>query len=160
MSANDYKPVYLMVNFTKDTFDGKLYKRGKFNKGWKERFLTVYRSDQKIEYYSSVHDREQSNSMCGSIDLCTVSNIQVITNSDEDFQKLFINPLIGHIGQSNKTKSDKKYTFELITKKRTYVFAAYSNEFLIKWLKYLQSCLYGDIVKQGWLLTQINKKKW
>ncbi len=132
MSANDYKPIYL----TKDTFNGKLYKRGKFNSGWKERFFTVYRTDQKIEYYSSAHDRQHNDSICGSIDLCTVSHIQVITNSDEDFQKLCINPLIGHIRQSNKTKSDQKYTFELITKKRTYVFAAYSNEFLTKWLKY------------------------
>eukprot|EP01084_Bolivina_argentea_P121218 214829_1 len=138
-----------------DTFSDKLYKRGKFNKGWKERFFAVYRIEQKIEYYASSDDRKQNDKMCGSIDLCSVAKIEVI---DDDFKSTDSSTgRLRHIGYNEKAKSEKSFTFYLITKKRTYVFAAYSKESLLKWLKYLQSCLYGQVVKQGWLSEQIGK---
>ena len=142
---------------SKDTFTSKLYKKGKYNKGWKERYFIVYRMEQRIEYYSKQDDAAQKKDVCGTIDLSTVSKIDVISKYDI----ILVKQLPEYIGHNDKKKSDKDFTFELYADNRTFVFAATDKSSFFQWLKYLKSCLYGAIVKQGWLKKLGNvHKKW
>ena len=138
-------------------FSGKLFKKGKINKAWKERYFICYRNEQRMDYYQNEKDAKQKQNVSGSIDLTVIAKVELITeNYDFDLMK----QMPKYILETNeKDQSDKDFTFLLISNKRTFILAATDKNELIQWLKYLSSCLYGDVVKEGWMKKQgqINK---
>ena len=146
----------LEAYLNRDSFSGNLYKKGKLHTGWKERFFIVYRDEQKIDYWSKEQDYIKKKDFSGSIDISFASKIEVVSKYDI----VLIKQLPELIFPNDKAKSDKDYTFQLYCPDRTYILAAADRASFFQWLKYLKICLYGNIVKSGWLkkLGHVNKK--
>eukprot|EP01084_Bolivina_argentea_P147911 258718_1 len=140
---------------SKDIYNGTMFKRGKINTKWKERHFIVYRSEQRIEYYTSAEDATKKKEILGTIDLSNATKIEVVSN----YNITLIRQLPEYIDHNDKLKSDKNFTFQLILDNRTFIFAALNKPLFFEWLHYLKSCLYGAVVKQGWLqkLGAVNK---
>ena len=135
---------------TPDSFTGKLYKRGNINKSWKERYFRINRVNQTMKYYKEESDSNTDGLEQGNINLGEVSKVEVITAYDITL----IKQLPQHIYPNDKTKSDKPFTFQLISSGRTYVLATENKSQLFKWLRFLVISLYGEILKEGWLRKQ------
>lgn len=143
---------------SKDTFSGELWKRGKINKGWKLRHIVVDRLAQTLAYYSSESDVVFNRPPCGTVTLSTIIKIIAVT----EHNAILIDKLPEFIQFDNKLKSDREFTFHLHADGRTFVFSAADTRQFTRWIKYLQSCVYGGVVKEGWLHKQgsLNKKSW
>eukprot|EP01084_Bolivina_argentea_P251681 422197_1 len=132
-------------------FSGTLFKRGKINKGWKQRHFVIYKWQQYMEYYTNSENAQQKQDACGTIDLTKISKIQIICNKSdiESMKQLpqFIEP-------NYSTQSDKKHTFHIFCENRTYILAALNESELFEWLNYLQICVYGEIIAECWLTKQ------
>ena len=70
-----------------------------------------------------------------------------------------IKQLPDKIHHNDKAKSDRDFTFHLYCADRTYILAAIDKSELFQWISYLKSCIYGNIIKQGWLKKQGNVNK-
>eukprot|EP01084_Bolivina_argentea_P304901 526668_1 len=138
-----------------DTYSGKLFKRGKINKAWKTRYFMVHRAEQRIKYYAKEKAATQKKEASGTIDLSNITKIEVATKHDLEL----IQQLPQYIVHNNKLKSKKDFTFHLCSEKRTYSFAALNENDFFEWLNYLKSCIYGGVIKQGFLnkLGAVNK---
>eukprot|EP01083_Nonionella_stella_P043260 116728_1 len=137
-----------------DTLIGKLYKKGKINKAWKPRYFIGSRSLQSIRYYQKESDLNEDKNEKGRIDLITISRIETNASS------IGVGGLPQYIAYNPKLKSNKRYTFHLISAPRTYVLATDSASQLMKWFNFLQSCLYGaEVIMSGYLNVQERKQK-
>ena len=124
----------------KDTLRGKLYKRGKINKAWKERWFVLDEYEQKMEYYPNKEDAINHTHLCGTIDLSLVERIEMISNIDQiklsetELLKQNQTILSKFILTNEKAKSNKPYSFQLVMKSRTYIFSAGDSKTYISWL--------------------------
>eukprot|EP01084_Bolivina_argentea_P311124 538519_1 len=137
--------------------EGKLSKRGKINKSWKERWFVLNEDANtetlSLQYYSYLGIKNTNKELLGIIDLSLVERIETTSNTTINTnasQYIIIN---------NKKKQNKQYSFELITPNRTYVLAADDKKTYCKWLTEISRIIYGEIVYQGVLKKQgqINK---
>ena len=133
-----------------NTFVGKLYKRGKFNRNFKERWFTVNRLTQLIEYYENEDKATSIQNSLGQIDLALVSRIEVDT-TDKEYDNEDLPEFITYNLQSSEKKS---YTFHVISQQRTFTLAAISELDLFKWLQFLSICVFGAVIKQGYVKKQ------
>ena len=140
---------------TPDSYTGKLYKKGNINKSWKARYFRVNRFKQTMKYYKEESDSNTDGLEQGTINLGDILRIEVLTNYDITL----IKQLPQHIVPNDKTKVDKPFTFQLVSSGRTYVLATENKSQLFKWLRFLKTSLYGEIVKQGWLRKQGSTNK-
>ena len=143
MTSDDEKAIKETVDFK-----GNLYKKGKINKSWKDRYFVLCKELRKLTYYED--DVEK-----GMIDLRTISRIEVLCSSDSRFRK----ELPSMIAANGEAKSDKMCAFQLVAEDRTYVMAAPSKPVLFQWLNHIRSAVHGDILKEGYLRKQgqVNK---
>lgn len=134
------------------TYSGKLSKRGKVNKAWKERHFVLNSFAQMLKYYENETDSNEK----GKINLADITAIEVLTNYDISYIKQLPSYIIPN---DNKKPDENKFTMQLISSGRTFVLATENRSDFFKWLKHLQNCLYGEIVKEGWLKKQgaVNK---
>ena len=69
--------------------EGKLTKKGKYNKSWKNRWCslcTIGDGDIVLEYY----DSKISKNLCGTVDLAQVFAIEAISDYDVNLYHKFI----------------------------------------------------------------------
>lgn len=137
---------------TSSSYTGKLFKKGNINKSWKERYFRIDRFKQTMKYYKEENDVNTDGLEQGSINLSEITKIEVISSYDISLIKQL--KTIKYIQNNDNVKSDKQYTFQLISSGRTFVLSAQNKSQLFKWLKYLQLCLYGEVIKEGWLRKQ------
>ena len=130
-----------MTYFDKSkTFEGKLRKRGKINKAWKERWFVLDEYEQKMEYYPNKQDAIDHTHLCGTIDISMVERIEMISNIDQiklsetDLLKQNQTILSKFILTNQKSKSNQSYSFQLVMKSRTYIFSANDPKSYIAWL--------------------------
>jgi len=155
-----------MTYFTKSaTFEGKLYKKGKINKAWKERWFVLDENEQKMEYYATKEDAAQHTHLCGTIDISVIARVEVISNvnqiklSETELLRQNKTILSKFMVENNKTRSDRSYSFQLVTKERTFMFAAADSASYIAWLNELLRVIYGGIVYEGLLKKLGGKNK-
>ena len=140
---------------------GKLVKRGRINKAWRERHFEIYKDEQRGVYFKSALDARKNTNICGTIDLTIIQNIKVVSSSFNDTGLAQKFPeYIGYAIPSHKSR--KKYIFHLVTNKRTYILSAINRLEYIEWINYFHLCIYGGIIKQGWLKKQslLNNQQW
>eukprot|EP01083_Nonionella_stella_P227677 807604_1 len=81
-----------------EKFAGTLYKRGKINRSFKERWFIVSRKDQIMEYYMSEEKSSDISTCLGHIDLALVEGIEVMTSTTN-----FDNEALPEIGREHLT---------------------------------------------------------
>lgn len=135
-------------------FEGKLLKRGKLNKAWKERWFLLYNT-LILEYYPSKSDAQKNSNMCGAVDISQTFAIDAIT----EYSIILEKELPGKVKINRSLKSDRKYTFQLILESRTYIFAALDAKNFFIWINYLNECIFGGVIKHGYMLKMgaVNK---
>eukprot|EP01083_Nonionella_stella_P190731 706327_1 len=141
-------------NVVQDTLIGKLDKKGNINKAWKPRYFIGSLQLQTIQYYEKESDLDEDKNEKGRIDLAAISRIETNASS------IGVARLPQYIVYNPKLKAGKRYAFHLITAPRTYVLAAHNASQLMRWLNFLQSCLYGaEVIMSGHLNFQEKKQK-
>ena len=137
-----------------ETYIGKLFKKGNINKAWKQRYFKINRFKQTMRYYKDESHINMNGKEKGIIDLTEINKVQVISTQEIDFKEL-----PKYVQVNGNVKSDKQYSFQLVSSGRTYTLATQSQSELLEWLKYLQLSIYGEIIHQGWLKKQgaVNK---
>eukprot|EP01083_Nonionella_stella_P071755 192927_1 len=133
-----------------NTFSGKLLKKGNINKSWKTRYFAVNKALQTVQYYEKETDLNGSKNEKGCIDLQTIMRIEVTE---------IIQGLPKHIASNDKLKSEKENTFHLVSSPRTFILAAPTKSDLMNWLRFIHSCIYPDILKEGHLTKQSGIQK-
>ena len=91
-------------------FQGKLYKRGRYNKAFKERWFVISQSGQWMEYHESMDSAQSKGHPLGTIDLALVQRIEAFTvnpNANHDELPPFIS--------WNLKQSEKKVKCPVIT---------------------------------------------
>eukprot|EP01083_Nonionella_stella_P144853 453004_1 len=133
-----------------NTFSGKLLKKGKINKSWKTRYFSANKALQTVQYYETETDLNANKNEKGCIDLKTIMRIEV-TQSLQGLPK--------YIASDDKLKPEKDYTFHLVSSPRTFILAAQTQSDLMNWVRFLHSCLYPDILKEGYLTKKTGIQK-
>ena len=105
-----------------------------------------------MEYFE---DDNQTESSRKSTDLSEVSKIVVAAQDSRSAVQL---PRF--IQHNTKLKSKRPFTFYVYFESRVYMLAAPDSGAFTEWLGFLASCVYGGIVKQGWLrkMGHVRKK--
>lgn len=133
-----------------EEFVGILYKRGKFNKSFKERWFRVNRKTQIMDYYENEEKSVSFQNSLGHIDLAICKRIEVNTTD-----KKFDNDSLPEFITYNLLNSEKKsFSFNIVSPQRTFTLAAISEIDLFKWLQFLSICVYGAVIKQGYVKKQ------
>eukprot|EP01084_Bolivina_argentea_P170825 295988_1 len=128
-------------------YKGQLMKKGKINKGWKNRWCiaSVIQGDIYLQYY----DSKISSTLCGSINFAQVYDIKIVHSSD--YTLAFLGSIPMNIKITNEIESDTKYTFILYTHNRKWIFAAFDPKNFIQWLNVFDKYIYDGIIKKGLL---------
>lgn len=132
------------------TFVGTLYKRGKYNRNFKERWFIVNRLTQIINYFENEDKAKSIQNSLGQIDLALVSRIEVNTTDKQHDNDALPEFVIYNLQSSEK----KSYTFQIVSSQRTFTCAAISELDLFKWLQFLSICVFGAVIKQGYVKKQ------
>lgn len=135
-------------------FEGPLMKRGKINKAWKSRWciLNIVREEEIVlEYYVSKENRH----LCGTIDLCEVFAVEVIS----EYRLSLSQKLPDNIIINADVKTDKPHSFQITTHRRKYMFSAPDGGAFNHWIISLDKYIYGGIVKKGWLWKKGQQNK-
>ena len=135
-------------------YEGQLCKKGKYNKSWKNRWCslcTIREGDYVLEYYNS----KMNKNLCGTVDLSQVFAVEVIA----DYDTSLIEKLPENILLNTTIKTDKKWSFQVTTTNRKYIFAAFDPKSFFTWINHLDKYIYGGIIKQGWLMKKGDKNK-
>eukprot|EP00484_Ammonia_sp_Unknown_P025822 CAMPEP_0197037988 /NCGR_PEP_ID=MMETSP1384-20130603/15054_1 /TAXON_ID=29189 /ORGANISM="Ammonia sp." /LENGTH=370 /DNA_ID=CAMNT_0042468375 /DNA_START=16 /DNA_END=1128 /DNA_ORIENTATION=- len=132
------------------SFAGTLYKRGKFNRSFKERWFVVNRVTQMMQYYESEEKSHVKQNELGDIDLALIEKIQVMT-TDANYDNDELPEFITYTFSSSEKKS---FTFHLVSSSRTFTLAAVNEIDLQKWLQFLSICIYGGVIKEGYIKKQ------
>jgi len=149
-----------MTYFDKSkTFEGKLNKRGKINKAWKERWFVLDEFEQTLEYYQTKQDAIKHSNLCGSIDISLILRIEVISHSQRRLLSKNKTILSKFLIENDKIKSNQPYSFQLVISNRTFIFSALESKTYIGWLHELTRVIYGGIVYEGWLHKMGHKYK-
>ena len=133
-----------------EAFAGTLYKRGKINRAFKERWFMVSRSTQLMEYYECSEKAGSKSNCLGTIDLALIQKISVMTtNSQYDNDEL-----PAFISYTETSSEKKSFSFSMASPHRTFILAALSEQELLEWLQYLSLCLYGGVIKEDFVKKQ------
>merc|ERR1719410_260387 len=65
------------------TFEGKLSKKGKIHKAWKERYFVLDEYEQKMEYYPTKQDAIDHKHICGTIDISLIQRIEILCSMQQ-----------------------------------------------------------------------------
>ena len=147
-----------MTYFSKtQTFEGKLSKKGKINKAWKERWFVLDEYEQKMEYYPNKQDAMDHKHLCGTIDISMVQRIETLSSMEQikmteakllEEHKTILSKFIV---PNNNSKSNQPYSFQLVMSNRTFLFSAVDSKSYIAWLNELCRIVYGGVVREGML---------
>lgn len=120
------------VSSKKKIHSGYLYKQGTmFNKKFQKRFFILFEG-RFLNYYPS--ETAQSD-LRGQINL---DEVVALKQSDHKIDDVNI----------------YQHTFEITTKDRTYVLSAADPQSMNRWLDYIRSCVFGNVIHRGWLTKQ------
>jgi len=159
---------------------GMLFKKGQINKSWKLRFFVLYDS-RRLAYF----EKETSTEPTKIIELSEVQAINVIPRTsikpkfkpkskgkvdvklkskdndddDDDDEPEFTLRRMESI--SVATNSDKAYSFQLSTSKRTFLLACQNCDDFNTWIDHLEKSIFGLRIFQGWLTKRgAYRKSW
>ena len=136
-------------NNSKSLIEGILYKKGQINMSWKERYFILnengimkyydnYNESKKNANNNSTKNNKNNNNF---INLNEVKSFSIIT---EDV---------------TSKKSDREFTFQLITISRTYTLSCQHIKEFNKWTKYIEKIVYGKVINKGYLFKLGVKRK-
>merc|ERR1712228_15631 len=123
------------------------------NKAWKQRYMVLY--DGILEYFDNYYyykeslkngtkQKNKNSKNEHEINLKEVKSFKVITTNE------------------TSKKSDREYTFQLITASRTYTISCQHKQQFNKWTKLIEQQVYGQIITKGYIFRQgdVRKNKW
>ena len=121
--------------------EGVLHKKGHINMSWKQRYFVLY-GNGTILYWENYHDSKNKNKKeNGEINLNEVKSLNIITKN------------------TTTKKSDREYTFQLITSSRTYTLSCNHDKQFKKWSNYIKQFVYGKNIHKGYLFKLGAKRK-
>lgn len=139
-------------------FEEKLFKRGKINKSWKNRWCVLKNVNNEeviLEYYDGKFAKF-NRKLCGTIKISEAYGVDIIA----DIQVIsMIEQIPDNVTIKESIKSDKPFSFRVKTPSRKYVFSAIDNITFLKWIHIFDQIIYGGVVKQGWLRKKGTKNK-
>ena len=147
-------------------YEGILFKRGKVNKAWKQRWF-VMTGEFKLNYYETeklsleTFIVNNDRNVLGSIDLLQIEKIEVSLIKELDLEQIPKYIKVAKTeSENNDNKHDRFYLIHLVTSNRTYKLSANDSESFVKWLKYLFKYLYDGILFESYLdkKGEVNKK--
>ena len=135
--------------------EGTLYKKGQVYKAWKQRYMVLY-NNGILEYYENYYYYKEAvkngknnanpknSKKEHEINLKEVKSFKVITTNEPS------------------KKSDREYTFQLITNPRTYTISCQQKQQFNKWTKIIENEVYGQIIINGYIYRQgdVRKSHW
>ena len=158
---------------------GLLHKRGKLNKGWKERYF-ILTDDLKLKYYESQSKLSESemlgndDNVFGIINILNVELIEIALidiNNDKDsiqipkYVKLLKNykkTSANYNGKNNENGSIdniRSNIIHLVLSSRTYILSANTKKDFNKWLSIFYKYIYDGVIFQSFGYKQGQKNK-